>query len=135
MAVVIASLPVATWFVRQWNARMGTRLFLAVLALATISVTIRLNLLFTSRVQHERLEAQRARVYTAMASAEAVLGVLVLLAAALVADTNDALAAILVTLAVATAASLGIIEPATTAAARIEKADGSPTSDRTTAPR
>jgi hypothetical protein len=88
-----------------------------VLALSTISVTIRLNLLFTSRVHHTRLAAQRARVYTAMASVEAVLGILLLIAAAFVAGTHDALAAILVTLAVATLVSLGIIEPATTAAA------------------
>ena len=87
------------------------------LALSTISVTIRLNLLFTSRVHQARLAAQRARVYTAMASAEALLGLILLAAAALVAATNDGLAAVLVTLAVATVASLGIIEPATTAAA------------------
>ena len=123
MAAVIASLPVVTWFLRWWNASIGSRLFLAVLALSTISVTIRLNLLFTSRVHHDRLAAQRKRVYTVMAGAEALLGLLLLVSAALVAGTFDTLAAILVTLAVATVASLGIIEPATTAAALASEAD------------
>ena len=117
MAIVIASMPVATWFVKQWDARIGSRLFLAVLALSTISVTIRLNLLFTSRVQRHRLVRQRGRVYTALAAAEAVLGLLLLASAALVAGPRDGLAALLVTLSVATLASLGIIEPATTEAA------------------
>jgi len=43
-----------------------------------------------------------------------------LMAAAFVAGDHDALASVLVTLAVATVASLGVIEPATTAAAGIE---------------
>ena len=124
IAAVIASMPVVTWFVRNWNRPMGSPLFLAVLALATISVTIRLNLLFTSRVNFPHLREQRRRVYRAMATVEAILGVLLLVAAALVAGGSDALASVLVTLAVATVASLGVIEPATTAAARIEEEQG-----------
>ena len=103
-----------------WLAgRSATPLFLAVLALATISVTIRLNLLFTSRVNFPHLAEQRQRVYRTMATVEAFLGVLLLVSAALVAGGSDALASVLVTLAVATVASLGVIEPATTAAAKI----------------
>jgi hypothetical protein len=49
-----------------------------------------------------------------------MLGALLLVGAAFVAGENDALASILVTLAVATVASLGVIEPATTAAAGVE---------------
>ena len=113
-------MPVATWFVRSWNRTIGSPLFLAVLALSTISVTIRLNLLFTSRVNLPHLREQRRRVYRTMATVEAILGVLLLVAAALVTGDSDALASILVTLAVATVASLGVIEPATTAAARID---------------
>ena len=120
LAVVIASMPVATWFVRRWDPRTGSWLFLVVLALATISVATRLNLLFTSRVNLPHLRDQRRRVYRVMAGAEAILGVLLLASAALVAGDTDALASVLVTLAVATMASLGVIEPATTAAARID---------------
>jgi len=119
IAAVIASMPIATWFVRNWKPTMGSPLFLAVLALATISVTIRLNLLFTSRVNFPHLAEQRQRVYRTMATVEAFLGVLLLVSAALVAGGSDALASVLVTLAVATVASLGVIEPATTAAAKI----------------
>jgi serine/threonine protein kinase len=121
IALVIASMPVATWFVRKWNQNIGSQLFLAVLALSTIAVTIRLNLLFTSRVNRTHLATQRARVYPAMAGVEAVLGLVLLISAALVAGGNDGLAAVLVTLAVATIASLGVIEPATTAGAGIDK--------------
>jgi predicted Ser/Thr protein kinase len=119
IALVIAAMPVAVWFVRQWDRSTGARLFLAVLALSTISVTIRLNLLFTSRVTLPRLSAQRARVYVPLAVVETILGAILLIAAALVAGAHEGLAAVLVTLAVATVASLGIIEPATTTAARI----------------
>jgi hypothetical protein len=117
IALVVAAMPVACWFVRRWDAQIGSGLFLVVLALSTISVTSRLNLLFTSRVHPAQLAKQRARVYVTMAAVEAILGLLLLASAALVAGPHDALAAVLVTLAVATVASLGIIEPATTAAA------------------
>jgi serine/threonine-protein kinase len=117
-AAVVASMPLACWFVRQWHASgWSSALFLAVLALSTVSVTIRLNLLFTSRVHASRLAVHRARVYRPLTAVEAVLGLLLLGGAALMAGPHDALAAVLVTLAVATVASLGIIEPATTAAA------------------
>jgi serine/threonine protein kinase len=121
LSAVMASMPVAAWFVRRWSPGAGSRIFLAVLALSTISVTIRLNLLFTSRVHHSRLQGQRRRVYAALVIAELLLGGLLLLAAALVTGPHDALAAVLVTLAVATIASLGIVEPATTAAAGLQR--------------
>jgi hypothetical protein len=119
IAVVIATMPVAVWFVREADRTTGIRLFLAVLALSTVSVTIRLNLLFTSRVNLPHLRSQRARIYRPMAIVEALLGVLLLIAAAFVAGAYDGLASVLVTLAVATVASLGVIEPATTAAAGV----------------
>jgi hypothetical protein len=126
IAAVVASMPVACWFLRRWDSGIGSKVFLVVLALSTISVTIRLNLLFTSRVHRSRLAKQRARVYTPMAAVEAILGVLLLGSAALVAGPHDGLAAVLVTLAVATVASLGIIEPATTAAALGDTLDDPP---------
>jgi serine/threonine protein kinase len=119
-AVVIAAMPVAMWFVRESHRTAGIRLFLPVLALSTVAVTIRLNLLFTSRVNFSHLPAHRRRLYRPLAIVEAMLGALLLVGAAFVAGENDALASILVTLAVATVASLGVIEPATTAAAGVE---------------
>jgi len=119
VALVNGLTPIAVWFVRQWAPRYGVLVFFAVLALATISVTLRLNLLFTSRVHPATLAAHHARHYPWMAGAEASLAVLLLAAAALAAGPHDAMAALLVTLAIVTIASLGIIEPATTAAAGI----------------
>ena len=119
VAIVIAAMPVAVWFVREFHRTAGIRLFLAVLALSTVAVTIRLNLLFTSRVNFSHLAAHRGRLYRPLAIVEVLLGALLLVGAAFVAGENDALASVLVTLAVATVASLGVIEPATTAAAGV----------------
>jgi serine/threonine protein kinase len=114
--------PVAMWFVRWWAPRpFGSIAFLAVLALATISVTLRLNLLFISRVNPATLRDHRSRHYTRIAAVEAVLALIMLGSAALVAGVSDSLAAVLVTLAVVTFASLGIVEPATTAAAGLDR--------------
>ena len=117
VALVNGLTPIAVWFVRQWSPRYGVLLFFGVLALATMSVSLRLNLLFTSRVHPAILTAHLARHYPWMAGAEGGLAMLLLASAALVAGPRDAMAALLVTLAIATIASLGIIEPATTAAA------------------
>jgi hypothetical protein len=117
MSGVVAAAPVAGWFVRRSEAMPGSAIFLASLALATIAVAIRLNLLFTSRTQRSRLRAQRARVFRSLVWAETALSLLLAAAAALVAGAHDALAAVLVGLATVTLVSLWFIEPATTAAA------------------
>jgi tRNA A-37 threonylcarbamoyl transferase component Bud32 len=120
IAIVTALMPVAGWFVRRWAPRpYGTYVFFALAALATVSVTFRLHLLFTSRVNRAALARQRERTFTSIASVEALLAIVLLIAAALVAGDYDPIAAVLVTLAIVTIASLGVIEPATTAAAGI----------------
>ena len=122
VAIVNGLTPVAVWFVRWWAPRpFGSIAFFAVLALATISVTLRLNLLFISRVNPTKLQDHRARHHTQIAAVEAVLALILLGSAALVAGVSDSLAAVLVTLAVVTIASLGIVEPATTAAAGLDR--------------
>ena len=122
VAAVNGLTPVAMWFVRWWAPRpFGSIAFFAVLALATISVTLRLNLLFISRVNPATLRDHRARHHTYIATVEAVLALILLGSAALVAGVSDSLAAVLVTLAVVTIASLGIVEPATTAAAGVSR--------------
>jgi serine/threonine protein kinase len=118
VATVNGLTPVAVWFVRWWAPRpFGSLAFFAVLALATISVTLRLNLLFISRVNPATLQDHRGRHFTQIAIVETVLALIMLGSAAMVAGVSDSLAAVLVTLAVVTIASLGIVEPATTAAA------------------
>ena len=122
LACVLAAMPVAEWFVRGWDRRLGARLFLAVLALSTVAVTIRLNLLFTSRISASQLPLQRRRVVRWLVGVEGCLGLVVLISGGLVAGSNDVLASVLVTLAVATLASLVVIEPATTGAAGLNRA-------------
>jgi hypothetical protein len=119
VALVNGLTPVAAWFVRPYAPQpaIGALAFFGVLALATVSVTLRLNLLFTSRVHPGMLRSQRARTYSWIAGVEALLAMWLLGCAAVVAGPNDGLAAVLVTLAIVTIASLGIIEPATTQAA------------------
>jgi hypothetical protein len=119
VAVVNGLTPVAGWYVRRWAGRQGAIAFFVILTLATISVTLRLNLLFISRVHPSSLARHRERFYTYIAATETILAMVLLASAALVAGPHDGMAAALVALAVVTVASLGIIEPATTAAAGI----------------
>jgi serine/threonine protein kinase len=118
VSIVNASAPASLWAFRQWVGRPnGSRLFLASLTLATISVALRLNLFFASRVHPETLMEHRARVFPAIAVLETLLAGSLLAAAAIIAGEHDAIAAILVALAAVMLASLSLIEPATTAAA------------------
>ena len=70
------------------------------------------GLSFTSRANLPDLRDHRRRVYRTMATAEPSSACRWGLAARVTGD-SDALASIFVTLAVATVASLGVIEPAT----------------------
>jgi hypothetical protein len=113
--------PVLAWFVRAWAPRpFGSVLFYCVLALATLSATLRFNLMFISRVHPSKVPAHRARLAPWIAVAEALLATALLASAAMVAGPHDAMAAVLVSFAIATVASLGIIEPATTSAAGLD---------------
>ncbi|HSC25793.1 MAG TPA: serine/threonine-protein kinase [Vicinamibacterales bacterium] len=132
MAAVGASTPVLAWIARQWLGRpSGSLVFFAVLALATAAVTLRLNLLFTSRVNLEMLVPHRARLFPWIVGSEGALALVLLgTAAALVARGTgsetalEAMAATLVSLAIVMAASLAIIEPATTRGAGLIKEEG-----------
>ena len=120
IAALTCAMPVAAWVIRGWVRPFGSPIFLAVLALATVSVTLRLNLVFTSRVQPATLAEQRARLRIPVTVTDAALALLLLGAATLIAGTRDELAALLVGLAVVTLASLIAIEPATTRAAGLD---------------
>jgi serine/threonine protein kinase len=114
VAVVNAAMTVAVWAMRHWISRpYGSVIFLLALLIATVSVTLRLNLWFTSRVHAEALHAHRARLFPAVIVADALLAVLWLVTAASVAGGHDEMAAVLVIAAAATLASLALIEPAT----------------------
>ena len=122
VAVLNAAAPAVIWSVRRWvGAPSGSRLFLVALTLATISVALRLNLSFTARVHPAMLVDHRARVFPAIATVDALLAGPLFVAAALIADAHDAVAALLVGLAAVTLASLSLIEPATTRAAGLNR--------------
>ena len=120
IAVLTCVMPVAAWVIRGWVRPFGSPIFLAVLALATVSVTLRLNLVFTSRVHPAMLAEQRARLRIPVTVTDVALALLLLAAATLIAGTRDEVAALLVGLAVVTLASLVAIEPATTRAAGLD---------------
>jgi serine/threonine-protein kinase len=120
-AVVLSSMPAVAWWIRSWIGRpYGSWLFFLSLALATISVAIRLNLVFVSRVHPEMLRQQRARVFPALPLVDAALAVLMIAAAMRLAEAHDEVAGLLIGLGVVTLASVTLIEPATTRAAGIE---------------
>jgi predicted Ser/Thr protein kinase len=116
--------PVLAWFVRAWARPYGSWLFYTVLVLATISATLRFNLMFMSRVDPANIPAHRARVALWVTITELLLAIALLISAAMVAGPHDAMAAVLVSFAIATIASHAVIEPATTAAAGIDNARG-----------
>ena len=121
VAVVLSAIPAIAWFIRPWLGRpYGTWLFFTSLALATVSVTLRLNLVFTSRVNPSLLRAQHGRLFPALPIVDAVLAVVAILAAVLLAEAHDAVAAVLIGLGIITLASVALIEPATTRAAHID---------------
>jgi len=121
VAVVSALMPVAMWTIRKWVARpYGSTLFLVALTVATVSVTLRLNLFFTSRVHPGMLIEQRDRSFSAIAFADVALAVLLLAAAALIAGDHDEISALFLSVSIVVLASLGLIEPATTRAAGLK---------------
>ena len=121
IAVINGLMPVAMWKIRKWiPPPYGSTLFLAALTLATISVTLRLHLLFTSRVHPGTLVEQRSRSFFGVAFADATLALLQLVAAALIAGQHDELSALFLSVGIVILASLGLIEPATTKAAGLK---------------
>ena len=122
IAALNTAMPVAAFFIRKWpTPPYGGWIFYIVLVLATISVTLRLNLLFTSRVHPDTLTAHRAQVFPAIVIADALLAATLMAASAAIAGTHDEAAALLLVVAVVTFASLGLVEPATTRAAELNR--------------
>jgi len=117
IASLNAAMPIATWFVRPLVRPFGSWLFFAALAAATVSVTLRLNLWFTSRVQADLLPEQRGRLYPSILLSDALLSAVLIALAVLMAGNHDEVAALLLTVAIVILASLALIEPTTTRAA------------------
>ena len=134
LAVVDAITPILALLARNSvRPPYGRWIFLGVLALATIAVTLRLHLLFTSRVHAAMLAAHRTRLFPWIAAAEALLAGLLLLSALTLGSDADTAAAPLLSVALILLASLAIIEPTTTSGAGLRPAGGPP--DGGSAPR
>jgi predicted Ser/Thr protein kinase len=120
MSLLLAAMPAAAWTIRGWiGAPAGSRIFFAALVLATISITTRMNLLFTSRVHPASLAHQRSLVFPWVGWVDAALAVL-MIASALALDGHDDVAGLLIGLGVVILASVALIEPATTRMAGVD---------------
>jgi hypothetical protein len=122
-SAVLSALPFVAWSIRAMMGRpYGGWLFFSTLALAVISVTIRLNLLFTAQVNPGMLARHRARVFPSLMLLDSGLALLMLLAAVRLVwnEAPDEVAGLCLSLGIVTVASVTIIEPATTRAARID---------------
>lgn len=117
IAVTLAALPAIAWSIRQpIGAPWGSRVFFAALVLATVSISARMNLLFTSRVHRGGLPHQRSVVFPWVAFTDAALALL-MIAAAFALEGQDAVAGITIALGTVILVSVAFIEPATTRAA------------------
>jgi hypothetical protein len=117
IAILLAAMPAIAWIIRgAIAAPWGSRIFFAALILATISITVRMNLLFTSRVHRDNLDHQRSVVFPWIGWLDCALAVL-MIAAALLLQGQDALAGFTIALGTVNLASVVLIEPATTKAA------------------
>ena len=117
IALALAAMPASAWAIRLWiGAPNGSRLFFAALVLATVSITARMNLVFTSRVDPANLPAQRARMFPWVIMVDAALALL-MIGAALALQDQDAVAGLVITLGTVILLSVAFIEPATTRAA------------------
>ncbi|MEN3337755.1 MAG: eukaryotic-like serine/threonine-protein kinase [Acidobacteriota bacterium] len=115
VAILDALMTIAAWGIRHAIPRpYGSALFVLALMIATIAVTLRLNLWFTSRVHPATLSAHRDRLFPVIFAADALLAAGLLGAAAFLVGEHDEMAALLGAAAVATFVSLTLIEPATT---------------------
>jgi hypothetical protein len=118
VSLVHASMPIAAWFAgRAIGGAAGRAIFFGALVVATISVTLRLNLWFSARVDPDALPDHRSRIAPYIAGADLVLVSIMLAGASLVASANEALTAFIVVVSVSSLASLLVIEPATTRSA------------------
>ena len=117
ITVSLVAMPGIAWALRSWiGPPNGSRVFFAALVLATMSITVRMNLIFTSRVHPVNLRRQRALVFPWIIAVDAALAVL-MIAAALALKDQDAVAGFVMALSTVILLSLAFIEPATTRAA------------------
>ena len=122
VSILNAAATASVWTAREWIGRpFGSWLFLISLTLATISVALRLNLLFASRVHPATLLDHRARLFPTLVTIDTLLAATLLACGARMAGHHDGIAALFVAVAAVMLALLSLIEPATTVAAGLSR--------------
>ena len=125
IALSLLAMPAIGWMLRSWiGPPNGSRVFFAALVLATISITSRMNLVFTSRVHRPNLRRQRSLIFPWVVAVDAALALL-MIGAALTLEDRDATAGLVISLSTVILLSLAFIEPATTRAAGLSIDEGS----------
>jgi hypothetical protein len=121
ISIVLAAMPALAWGTRAILERpRGSFLFFAALVLATVSITARMNLVFTARVHPANLAGQRAVVFPWVAILDALLAMLMIATAVALAGDHDLLAGLAIALGAIILVSAAFIEPATTRAAGLQ---------------
>jgi hypothetical protein len=122
VTVADAFAPILVGFaVSHLPRQTGTWIFFFALALATVAVTLRLNLLFTAKVHPAALSTHWTKLIRWIVAAEAILGLLMLATGLTSNESRPILAGVLLCVAIVMMASLTLIEPATTASAGLTR--------------
>lgn len=118
IAVLYGGMVYPAW--RVFRAVGGTAallLLLVIVAIATISIVLRVHLWFLSRYDPPALVEQRGRLSRPLVALDATMSLMWFAAAALMLPRSPEVTSLLVALAVGNAVAFLVIEPATTAAA------------------
>ena len=118
VSVVYALMLYPVWRAREWlPAPWGLAAFMTTVAVVGAAVNLRLHLWFTARVYPGQLAAQRRASALGKRLLDTAFAVLLLSMAAAVAPTHPRWAAFFIVMAVSSALSARVMEPATTRAA------------------
>jgi hypothetical protein len=118
VSVVYALMLYPVWRARDWlPAPWGLVVFMTTVAVVGAAVNLRLHLWFTARVYPAQLAAQRRASALWQRLLDTAFAVLLLSIAATVAPTHPRWAAFFIVMAISSALSARVMEPATTRAA------------------
>ena len=118
VSVVYALMLYPVWRAREWlPAPWGLAAFMTTVAVVGAAVNLRLHLWFTARVYPGQLAAQRRTSALGKRLLDTAFAVLLLSMAAAVAPTHPRWAAFFIVMAISSALSARVMEPATTRAA------------------
>jgi len=112
IALLVSMTPVLSWSIREWIGRpTGAWIFFLVLALATVTVMLRLHLVFESVVHPATLARYRQHMFQWIAGAEGALSAMLLSSAVMITGQHEATAALLIGSAIVIVGSLLVLEP------------------------